>query len=239
MTSWNQHVRWTVDGPTPAVTVDSFADSTLDIGLTAAKPNDFASIAIDLGDVVDLRAFGPGPVSGSFSSSANGTATVVIRDGHLRGSDSTALSIDVTASLPAEHATVTIHLTDDLNLHLRGRGYVGSTITQTAESGGSVQVFSQTGTPGESDNGNFDLARFVAAILHTDKVAVQFVASAPGESIHGNIESVFKITATADLPGPNGHMQHLVFNETVPQRFSFSDASSDAHVPHLAMISAT
>ena len=123
-----------------------FRISSLDIGLTAATPNDSASIDIDLGDIVNLAAFGSGPVSGTFAASATGNAHVVITNGHLHGATSTALSIDVTASLPAEHATIHLHLTDDLHFTLTGKGYVGSTITQTAESGGSAQAFSQTGT---------------------------------------------------------------------------------------------
>ena len=146
---WNQHIIWTVghnnDTP-PALTIDSFSDSSLDIGLTAATPSNSASIGIDLGDIVNLAAFGSGPVSGTFAASATGNASVTIINGHLRGTNSTALSIDVTASLPAEHATIHLHLTDDLHFTLTGKGYVGSTVTQTAESGGSAQAFSQTGT---------------------------------------------------------------------------------------------
>ncbi len=241
---WNQHITWTVghkNDTTPALTINSFSDSSLDIGLTAATPNDSASIGIDLGDIVNLAAFGSGPVSGTFAASATGNAKVVITNGHLRGSDSTALSIDVTASLPAEHATIHLHLTDDLHLTLTGKGYVGSTITQTAESGGSAQAFSQTGSASATagDDGTFDLAKFVASIVNTTSFAVQFIASAPGKFIHGEATAVLKVNATADLPGAGGTQRHLVFNETKPSHFAFSDTSSAAHVPDLVMVSST
>ena len=231
------------DNASPALTINTFADSTIDIGLTATAPNDFAAIAIDLGDIVNLNAFGNGPVSGSFAASATGTGTVTITNGRLHGTDTTSLSIDITASLPAERATIHVHLTDDLHFNLTGSGYIGSTITQTAESGGSAQTFSQTGSTAaseaEDDGGTFDLAKFVTSILNTNSVAVQFVASAPGESIHGQGMSILKVHATADLPGENGKMRHLVFNETQPHHFAFNDTSSSAHLPHLVMASST
>ena len=46
----------------PALTIDSFSDLSLDIGLTAATSVDSASIDIDLGDIVNLAAFGSGSV---------------------------------------------------------------------------------------------------------------------------------------------------------------------------------
>jgi hypothetical protein len=256
---WNQHIRWTVghgDNSFPALTINAFADSAIDIGLTAASPGDFASIDIDLGDIVNLAAFGKGPVSGSFAASATGTGTVVITDGILRGSDSTLLTIDVTASLPAEHANIHLHLTDSLEFALTGSGYVGTTITQTAQSGGSAQIFSQTGTGSSSnegkgsssnegkgsssnDDGNFDLARFVTSVLNTNSVAVKFIASAPGESIHGEGNTLLKVDATADLPGDHGKMRHLVFSENIPRHFAFNDTSSTAHMPDLVMVSST
>ena len=141
---WNQHIRWTVgngdgDDGSSTVTISSFADASVDIGLTAANQHDFASIDIDLGDIVNLAGFGNGPVSGTFAALATGSGTVAITNGHLHGSDTTALSIDVTASLPAEHATIHLHLTDSLNFTLTGAGYSGVSITQTAEFGGTVK----------------------------------------------------------------------------------------------------
>jgi hypothetical protein len=242
----SQHIAWTIEqnnDTSPALTINSFSDSSLDIGLTAATPTDFASIDIDLGDIVNLAAFGSGPVSGTFAASATGNAKVVIINGHLQGSDSTALSIDVAASLPAEHATIHLHLTDDLHFTLTGTGYVGATITQTSESGGSAQTFSQTGSAPASasdyDDGTFDLAKFVTSVVNTTSFAVQFIASAPGESIHGEATAVLKVNATADFPGAFGIQQHLVFNETKPSYFAFSDTSSAAHVPNLVMVSST
>jgi hypothetical protein len=240
---WNPHIRWTVgdsDNASPALIINSFADTSVDIGLTAANPHDFASIDIDLGDIVNLAGFGNGPVSGSFAALATGTGTVAITNGHLHGSDSTLLSIDVTASLPAEHAAIHLHLTDSLNFTLTGGGYSGVSITQTAESGGMVQAFSQTGTAsGLEDDDNFDLARFVTGVLHTNSVAVQFIASAPGESIHGEGNTLLKVDATADLPGDGGKTRHLVFHETTPRHFAFNDTSSTAHMPDLVMVSST
>ena len=168
---------------------------------------------------------------------------MVITNGNLHGTDSTALSIDVTASLPAEHATIHLHLSDDLHFTLTGKGYVGSTVTQTAESGGSAQAFSQTGTAppsaSEDDNGTFDLAKFVTSIVNTTSFAVQFIASAPGKSIRGEAEAVLTINATADFPGAGATQRHLVFNDTEPNHFAFSDTSSTAHVPDLVMVSST
>ena len=50
---------------------------------------------------------------------------------------------------------------------------------------------------------------------------------------------MLKINATADLPGAGGTQQHLVFNETKPNHFAFSDTSSTAHMPDLVMVSST
>ena len=79
----------------------------------------------------------------------------------------------------------------------------------------------------------------MTSIVNTTAFAVQFIASAPGESIHGEAEAVLKINAMADLPGAGGTQQHLVFNETKPNHFSFSDTSSTAHMPDLVMVSST
>ena len=158
---------------------------------------------------------------------------MTITNGILHGTDSTALSIDVDCVTACRVRHHTYILTDDLHFTLTGRGYVGSTVTQRAELGGSAQAFSQTGTApaSEDDDGTFDLAKFVTSIVNTTAFAVKFIASAPGEFIHGEAEAVLKINAMADLPGAGGTQQHLVFNETKPNHFSFSDTSSTGHMP--------
>lgn len=214
----------------PVLAINGFADTNVDIELQTAVPADFASIQISLGNVVNLDAMGFAGASGTVSSSAASQGLLTLTNGNLSGTYTAMLSIDVTASIAADHATVNMHLTDSFQLTLSGTGYLGASLALASTSGGTVTAITPSGgsagnSAGRSDGGTFDLARFVANVLNTGTWDIDFVASMPGESLHALGASVLTIDATAEVP--NGEsLKKMQFSDTDRSNLTFNDTSS-------------
>lgn len=192
----------------PDLAINGFADAAVAIGLQGATPADAAHITVALGTTVNFAASGYSPATGSVTSTASGQGILTLTNGVLNGAYSAALSIDLTAYLPADKAAVTMHVTDDFTLSLSGSGYTGGTLAQQTASGGTVQAMTPAAgaanNPGRNDlgwhdHGTFDLARFAASVLGQLQWDIGFVAAAPGETLHAVGTSVLAVNATADL----------------------------------------
>jgi hypothetical protein len=213
--------------------VNGYADASVDIGLQATAPSDSASIDISLGNTVNLNAFGGVAASATVTSAAAGQGSLTLTNGNLSGTYTASFSIEVTAYLPADNATVSMQITDSFQLSVTGTGYAGVTLADTAASGGTVEAStparSGAGGPGGNAAGNhgntFDLARFAASVLNTGQWNIAFVSSAPGESLAGMGTSVLTINAMADVPGNRGP-EVLNFHDTERTNLAFSDRSS-------------
>lgn len=210
--------------------VNGFAAASVDIGLQAAVPSDYASIGISLGNVVNMNAFADVAASGTVTSAASGQGTLTLTDGKLSGSYTASLSIDITAYLAADKASVQLHVTDSFELSLSGTGYIGATLADTAASGGTVEAIAPSGDGGGSSSSHgamFDLARFAASVLNTGSWDIAFVASVPGESLRGLGTSTLTIQAVAELQaGPKPEV--LTFRDTERGRIAFNDRSPPA-----------
>jgi hypothetical protein len=202
--------------------VNGFANDSVNIGLLTARPADDVSIKISLGDVVNLDAWANAGATGTAAASASSQGLLTVTNGALTGTYTASLSIDVSAYIAADHATVTMQVTDTFQLSLSGCGYVGASIVPTSNAGATVTAMTPaSGGAGGSNHGNFDLARFAASVLNTSQDAISFMATAPGETLHVLGQSVLTIDATAVLPGAFGpQTQH--FSETEQSRLAFN-----------------
>jgi hypothetical protein len=211
--------------------ITGFADSSVDIELQAAVPSDFASIKISFDNVANLDAFANAGASGTATSAAASQGQLTLTNGTLSGTYTASLSIDMTAIVAADHATIHMHITDNFQLSLSGTGYVGASLLATTAAGSTVVAMtpSGAGTGSEDDDkgGQFDLARFVASVLNTGQWNITFLASAPGESLHGVGVSVLTIAATAELAG--GQKPELLnFQDTDRSTLTFNDTTTPA-----------
>ena len=205
-----------------------YADGSVEIGIFAARPQDYASIKISLGNVVNLDAWANAGAAGTVTSAAFSQGLLTLTDGKLSGTYTASFSIDVTATVAADHATIHLRITDSFQLSLAGTGYVGASLLQTTAAGGTVVSMTQSGAPPAANhNQHFDLARFAASVLNTGQWNIAFVASAAGESLHAVGASVLTIAATADLAG-GPEPERLSFYDTERSRIAFNDTSSPA-----------
>ena len=209
--------------------INGFADSSVDIELQAAVPNDFASIKISLGNVVNLDAFANAGAAGTATSAAASQGLLTLTNGKLSGSYTASLSIDVTATVAADHATIHMHITDSFQLSLSGTGYAGASLLATTTTGATVVAMTPsdagTSSPGGNKGEHFDLARFAASALNTAQWNIAFVASAPGESLHGVGVSVLTIVATAELAG-GAKPELFKFQDTDRSTLTFNDTTT-------------
>lgn len=231
-------------GGSQVLAANGFAAAEVDVGLQAITPNDYASVRVFVGDVVNLNAFANASASGTVTSAASSQGSVTLTNGTLSGLCSATLSIDVTAYIAADQATVHMHISDSFQLSLAGTGYAGVTLAETAASGGSVQVMAPVAIAAaantknhdaEDKAGTFDLARFAASVLNTGQWNIAFVASAPGESLKGQGLSVLTVSATADLPGNHGP-KVLHFHDIERSNLAFSDSSTPVAGVHSGML---
>lgn len=211
------------------VAAGGYANDSVGIALQTAVPSDYASFNLSLGEIVNLQAFANAGASATLTSSATGQGLLTLNNGHLTGTYTASLVIDVTAYIASINAKVTMHVTDNFQLSLSGTGYVGGSLTTTSQSGGSVTVTTPSSgisaPPGKCDGGSFDLARFAASVIGTGNWDIAFVASHPGESFNGRGTSVLSIDTTVDLPGDH-KPQPLAFHDTERASLSFNDTSS-------------
>ena len=218
-------------GGSHVLSINGFADSSVDIELQAAVPNDFASIKISLGNVVDLEAFANAGAAGTATSAAASQGLLTLTNGKLSGSYTAFLSIDVTATVAADHAAIHMHVTDSFQLSLSGTGYAGASLFATTAAGATVVAMTPsgggTGMPGGDKHEHFDLARFAASVLHTARWNFAFLASAPGESMHGVGVSVLTIVATAELTG-GAKPELFNFHDTDRSTMTFNDTTTPA-----------
>lgn len=206
-----------------ALAIDGSAAASVEIGLTALVPNDYAAIHIAIGNAIDFDAFGRGGAVGSITTTAVGSAQLTIEDGKLVGGYTATLSVELTAELPSSHAVVHLRVTDSFSFTLSGKGWSDATLATTANSEGTVQT-DPTGD-GPAACGRFDLAQFAASVLGTGDWSMKFVASQAGTTLQGKGVSTLSIDATADLPGGWGG-QHLSYHDVQRSAFAF-----DAGVP--------
>ena len=177
---------------------------------------------------VNLDAWANAGAAGTVTSAAFSQGLLTLTDGKLSGSYTASFSIDVTATVAADHATIHLRITDSFQLSLAGTGYVGASLLQTTAAGGTVVSMTQSGAPPAANhNQHFDLARFAASVLNTGQWNIAFVASAAGESLHAVGASVLTIAATADLAG-GPEPERLSFYDTERSRIAFNDTSSPA-----------
>lgn len=231
-------------GGSQVLAVNGFAAAEVDVGLQAIAPNDYASVRVVIGNVLNLNAFADATASGTVTSAASSQGSVTLTNGTLSGLCSATLSIDVTAYIAADQATVHMHISDTFQLSLAGTGYAGVTLAETAFSGGSVQVMAPIATTSagntanhgaEDKAGTFNLARFAASVLNTGQWNIAFVASAAGESLKGEGQSVLTVSATADLPG-NQRPKVLNFHDIERSNLAFSDSSTPVVGMHPGML---
>lgn len=216
--------------------INGFADAEIDVGLQAVVPNDYASIKITLGNLLNLNGFANAAASGTVTSTAATAGSMTISNGNLSGNCSAVFSIDVTAYIAADQTTVRMHIADSFQLSLTGSGYSGATLSETAASGGSVQVAAPPVNDAlTSKSGTFDLARFAASVLNTGQWDIAFVASAPGESLKGHGESVLTIDATVELPGKS-HPDIRKFQDVERSNIVFNDFSGPAAGMHSGLM---
>jgi hypothetical protein len=211
--------------------VNGYATASADIGLQAAAANDYASIDISLANIANLDGFADAAASGTVTSAASSQGLLTLTNGNLTGTYTASLSIDITAYLAADDATVHMQITDSFQLSLSGTGYVGASLDETSASGGTVTAMTPSGSgssgPAGGQGGTFDLARFAASVLNTGQWNIAFVATAPGESIKGVGSSVMTINAVADLA--NGQRPEVLnFHDTERSNLAFADSSSPA-----------
>jgi hypothetical protein len=208
--------------PPLQVAITGFANTSADMELSGATPADHASLQLSLNDLLDLNAFGRSTsASGMVVSSATSQGVITITSNKLDGSYSAMLSIDATATVGP--ATVDLKIADSFKLSLRGKGFVGDSITLQSHSGGTVSIPSQTAQAVAAANtaSTFDLARFVAAVLGTGQFDLSFLASTPGVALQGVGTSVETIDATADIVGRKPQTYH----DTDRVSFSFSEVA--------------
>jgi hypothetical protein len=211
------------------LTATGFANNSVDIELQSSVPNDYASIKITLGNIVDLGAWANTGAAGTVTSTSSSQGLLTLTDGKLSGSYSAMMSIDVTAIVAAANATIHMHITDSFQLSLTGTGYVGASIFATSTAGGTVVTTAPNvagpSTSGANKDGQFDLARFAADVLNSGRWDIAFVASAPGESLRGVGSSVVTIAATAELAG-GAKPKMLNFQDVDRSNISFNDTST-------------
>ncbi|MGD0104693.1 MAG: hypothetical protein ABSC06_11720 [Rhodopila sp.] len=157
--------------------VNGYADNSVNIGVQTAVPADTVSVAIDLGDVVNLNAFANAGGSGTVTSNASSQGLLTLTNGALSGTYTATATIDVTAYIAADQATVHMEITDSFQLSLSGTGFVGASLHETSASGGTVEAMtpsSGTSGPAGPTSGTFDLARFAASVLNTGSDNIAF-----------------------------------------------------------------
>lgn len=232
------------EGASQVMAASGFASAEMDVGLQAIAPNDYASVRVFVGNVLNLSAFANASASGTVASAASGQGSVTVANGTLSGLFSATLNIDVTAYIAADQATVHMHISDSFEMSLAGTGYAGASLAETVASGGSVQVMAPVAATtacntqnhsGEDKTGTFDLARFATSVLNTGQWNIAFAASAPGESLKGEGLSVLTISATADLAG-NHRPKVLSFHDIERAKLAFSDSSTPVAGIHPGML---
>lgn len=219
------------NGP-QVLAANGYANTSVSIALQAAVPNDYASINISLGNIVNLNAWANAAAAGSVTSTAASQGVLTLTNGKLSGLYTASLSIDVTATVAADNATIHMSITDTFQLCLSGTGYVGASLTEISASGATLLL----ATPGAGSAaasacgpaGQFNLAKFAASVLNTGQWNIAFQASAPGESLTALGSSVLSIAATADIAGP-GKPEVLSFHDTDRSTIAFSDNSTIGH----------
>jgi hypothetical protein len=209
--------------------VNGYATASADIGLQAAVANDHASIYISLANIANLDGFANAGATGTVTSAASAQGLLTLTNGNLTGTYTASLSIDITAYLAADNATVHMQITDSFQLSLSGTGYVGASLAETSTSGGTVTAMTPSGSgssgPARGQGGTFDLARFAASVLNIGQWNIAFVATAPGESIKGVGSSVMTINAVAEL-ATGQRPEVLNFHDTERSNLTFADTSS-------------
>ena len=211
--------------------INATADANLDLGLQTAIPADTVSIKVALDDVVDLAGFGASAASGTVASHATSVAQITLGHGLLDGTYSASISIAVSASIPAAHATVEMQITESFQLCFTGKGFVGASVTQGASSSGTVVA----PTPAPSaisktfanSGGNFDLAGFAASVLNTHQWDISFAGFAPGESLQAAGTYGLTISAMAHLAAGAGPKE-LSFYESDRSSFFVNEKSGPA-----------
>jgi hypothetical protein len=211
--------------------VNATANANLDLGLQTAIPADTVSIKVALDDVVNLAGFGASAASGTVASHATSVAQITLGHGLLDGTYSALISIAVSASIPAAHATVQMQITESFQLCFTGKGFVGASVTHGASSSGTVVAptpdTGATGTTFAKSGGTFDLAGFAASVLNTHQWDISFAGFAPGESLQAAGTYGLTISATAQLAGRAGP-EKLSLYESDRSSFFISEKSGPA-----------
>lgn len=225
--------RGVPNGP-PSVNASAAAVAMLDVDLQGLRPSDHASVSIGITDVINLNAWGQGPLSASSTATLSEQGSIVITNQSLSGNAQTGIIEDVTAFLPASHVSVHLHITDSFDLRLSGQGYTAATLQEASASSTVVQLTSTNGPTG-NPVGTFDLARFAAVVLGTTRWDISFAGSIPGESLQAEGHSIRVVDAEADilasLPG-SAVLRHFVFHDVDDINFSFNSRSGPAVTGH-------
>ena len=211
------------------------AQGSVAIDLQGMLPPDRVAIANSISDAVDLRAWGKEPVSGTATATADEQGSVSIVDGKVTGDLRTIVTIDVSATLPASHVAVHLHVSDVFDLGLSGAGYVGAALTTASASTSLVPIDAGDTSSFGGDGGTFDLAKFAAAVLGTTRWNIAFTGFSPGESLHVQGHSTRTVEATADLlrsANEDGKPEHLVFHDTDRTNFSFNEHAGSLMSAH-------
>jgi hypothetical protein len=214
--------------------VSSAVTAKLAIDLQGLQPSAHAAIRASINDAVDLRAWTLDPVVATSSVMLDQQSSASITNGSLTGNARTATTINVSAYLPANDASVDLHVTDTLDLNISGKGYTEVALGTVSEATSTVQrdtSNSPSGTPAAT----FDLAKFAAVVLGTTQWDISFAPSLPGESLHIDGHSVRIIDAEADIlanvPGKDVSPP-LVFHSEDRTSFSFNEYAGPAITAH-------
>jgi hypothetical protein len=217
--------RWGCGFEPQVLAASGFADTGVQIGLQGLRPTDHASITISLGNVVNLAAFAKSDASGTVTSTATNQATLTLTNGVLSGSYTAAMSIDLTAYIAADHATVQMEVTDRFQLSLSGTGFTSVALATTASAGSTVVATSPAssiaGGSAGHHGGTFDLATFAASVLNTAQWNIAFMTG-PGETLSAVGSSVLTITAIEEVAGAH-KPQISRFQEVERSTVAFQD----------------
>lgn len=213
-----------VGSGTPNVSALADATASLGINLQGLVAPAATSIQTNIRDVINLNAWGQGPLSATSTASASEQGTVVVINKSVTGNARTGITEDVTAYLPTSHVSIHLHVTDVFNLSLSGQGYTGATLTEATTST-SVIKLSTSSVPTGAPPATFDLAKFAAVVLGTTTWDINFGPSVAGQSLQVQGHSLRTVDAEADIlsSGPGSAILHrLTFHDADQTNFNFS-----------------
>jgi hypothetical protein len=212
-----------------AVNVIALGTATSDatIALQGLTPANAITIHDNLGSFLNFGAWDPRGGSVSVTASATSDAQAVTLNGRSSGSEGGTTDIDATIYLPTDHALVTFHLSDVLALNMKAIGFVGTVAT---DSNAYQSTYSQVGSLAPRANAShapFNLSTFVASMLNSTALDIDFSASQPGQQLNVSGKSV--VTIDADVKFLTGGLGNSVCGSESIHRTQTSTISYSAN----------